>query len=198
MRMGRAKNPRFATSIALGGSLLLHVTLIALSVRFFRAAALSRVDPLVDVALADVIPHGDKLSIGVPEASTPQRPPSLDDERRPSGPLRESHPDTRTRGRGGVKQAAEKALHMSDSIDGLTLETDPTQFAHTSQLSRLNTSDDRRSWEDRRTTPDPMMLTFIAMGPGTRVARLDAARADPAMGARGAVPVPAGVRAGDL
>jgi TonB family protein len=103
-------------------------------------------------------------------------------------------PDTRAAGRGGTREAREPAAHLSDSIDGLTLDTDPTLLTPESQISRLETEDERRSREDRRTTPSPMELTFVATGPGRRMERRPVASADPSRGSVGAVPLAAGSR----
>jgi len=82
------------------------------------------------------------------------------------GPL-ERHPDTERGGRGGSRTATEAATNLASSIDPITLETDPLTHLDRSQVSRLRTAAERRSWEDHRSTPNPMELTFLATGPGS-------------------------------
>jgi TonB family protein len=82
-------------------------------------------------------------------------------------------------------------------VDGLTLATDPSTLATSNQMSRIHTSEDRLSREDRRRTPNPMELTFLASGAGHRRERLEPSQSDPAWGAIGGVPHPEGARAGD-
>jgi TonB family protein len=81
------------------------------------------------------------------------------------GPL-ERHPDTEHAGRGGSRSASQAATNLSSSIDPITLETDPLTHLDRSQVSRLHTAGERRSWDDHRSTPNPMQLTFLATGPG--------------------------------
>src|SRR5581483_8454001 len=97
---------------------------------------------------------------------------------------------------GGSREASQKALHLSDSVDGLTLDSDPTLLTPSSQLSRIDTGEVRASREDRRTTPNPMELTFLAVGTGTRLSRIAPAPTDPSVGGVGAVPAIAGFQRG--
>lgn len=94
----------------------------------------------------------------VPEAV--ETPPSAG-----GGPL-ERHPDTERAGRGGSRASAEAATNLASNIDPITLETDPLTHLDRSQVSRLRTAAERRSWDDHRSTPNPMELTFLATGPG--------------------------------
>jgi TonB family protein len=143
----------------------------------------------------DLVPHAGVIPAGPPASERPARPPPSVHQFS-SGPAREPRPDTRRAGRGGTRRATERALRLSDSVDGLTLDADPALFTSSSQLSRVDTADERRSREDRRTTPNPMELTFLASGTGSRLQRLLPAHVDPAEGSFGAVPVAPGVRAG--
>src|SRR5690606_14181659 len=60
-------------------------------------------------------------------------------------------------------------------------------------VQRLDTSTRRRSWDDRRATPNPMQLSFVGTGPGTHAERRSPSRYDPSTGDRfGAQPTEAG------
>lgn len=82
------------------------------------------------------------------------------------GPL-ERHPDTEHAGRGGSPRAPEAATNLDSHIDPISLETDTLTHLDRSQVQRLRTANERRSWDDHRATPSPMQLTFLATGKGT-------------------------------
>jgi len=185
---------KMATPAALVASVALHAVIIAASARYIRTLAAREAPPIA----VELSPSAD------PPTETPPRelgasgaPEQRVEEPKPSamaGTTNDPRPDTRTTGHGGTREAAEKALHLSDSVDGLTLDTDPTLLTPLSQLSRIDTGKERLSREDRRTTPHPMELTFLAVGSGSRLARLPFAPEDPSLGAQGAVPVTSGDR----
>lgn len=184
-------------AVALVASVALHAVTLA-GARLLRdAAALGpRATPLQPIEL-DWVAHGDVIQPGVPGDATVSRE-RKDDARPVSGVALEARPDTRARGRGGSKESTEVAHRLSDSVDGLTLSTDPSTLAVSNQLSRIHTDDERRSREDRRRTPNPMELTFLATGSAARHQRVESAATDPASGALGGVPHPAGTREGDV
>jgi TonB family protein len=105
-----------------------------------------------------------------PEAVAPALPAAG------GGPL-ERHPDTERAGRGGSRTASQAATNLASSIDPITLETDPLTHLDRSQVSRLRTAAERRSWDDHRSTPNPMQLTFLATGPGAVPERREAGQA---------------------
>jgi TonB family protein len=201
--MGAASSIRrrfaLASPAALVASVVIHAIVIAVCARLFRTAEIPAAAsfPPFDVSTEETLPHGDVLPVGTPGATVAPRTDAVPSEVR-AGPAREPSPDTRTAGRGGTREATEKALHLSDSIDGVTLVTDPTLVTPSSQLSRIDTSKERRSREDRRTTPNPMELTFLATGAGTRAARLTPAPVDPAAGVHGALPSTEGTVEGSV
>jgi TonB family protein len=88
------------------------------------------------------------------------------------GPL-ERHADTEHAGRGGSRSAEQAATNLASSIDPITLETNPLTHLDRSQVSRLRTAAERRSWDDHRSTPNPMELTFLATGRGAVRERRD-------------------------
>lgn len=194
--LGRTKT---AGSAALVASVLLHVALVALTAGYLRSLAPGArpLVPAVDVSLLDLPTGSFVLPPGVPGATDLQELPPARSERASSGPVRQPRPDTRTLGRGGTEEASEHAVHLSDSVDGLTRETDSTLLTPASQASRLDTGDDRQSREDRRATPHPMELTFLATGVGSRLARLQPSVSDPSAGSTGTVYMPTGVSRGN-
>ena len=195
---GAPRRSKFGTPAALVASVALHAVIIAVSARYIRQLAMEDRPPIfVDLAL----PEGEQRSAsgpGVPGAKVPDVHAEEPEPSAMAGAMREPRPDTRVTGHGGTREASERALHLSDSVDGLTLDTDPTLLTPSSQLSRIHTGDLRRSREDRRTTPDPMELTFLAVGTGSRVSRIAPAEQDPSIGGVGAVPTIAGAERGAL
>lgn len=120
-----------------------------------------------------------------------------------SGPAHAARPDVGQPGRGGTRQG-EAATNLSSSIDPLTLERDPLSHLRESEVQRLRTARLRRSWDDRRATPHPMELTFVASGKGRTSLRRPIAASDPSpgnlvprpaqpVGSTAGVPLPAGV-----
>ena len=93
------------------------------------------------------------------------------------GPL-ERHPDTALGGRGGSRTAEQAATNLDSHIDPISLETDTLTHLDRSQVQRVHTAAERRSWDDHRSTPNPLQLTFLATGKGAvRERRLSAADA---------------------
>lgn len=194
---GAPRRHRASAPAALVASVALHAVIIAVSARYIRALTHQEPRPIVvDLALPDGEHHDVPNPPGLPGARVPEQKVEEPEPSPLAGALREPRPDTRVKGRGGTREASQRALHLSDSVDGLTLDTDPTLLTPSSQLSRIDTGDRRASREDRRTTPNPMELTFLAVGPGTRLARLPVAPRDPSVGGVGAVPAIAGFERG--
>lgn len=91
-------------------------------------------------------------------------------------------PDLEAPGRGGERTSLEPATNLASSIDPIALERDPETERDRSQVSRLRTAWHRESRDDRRATPTPMELTFLATGAGHVRARRAFAETDPARG----------------
>jgi len=126
-----------------------------------------------DVALPEVAALG-------PEASEPSSlPPPLEVT---TGGRHAPRPDLDNPGRGGERTSAEQATNLVSSIDPIALERDPETQRDRSQVSRLRTANFRQSREDRRATPAPMELTFLATGAGHVRARRAFSASDPARG----------------
>ncbi|MGC4089559.1 MAG: TonB family protein [Polyangiaceae bacterium] len=114
-------------------------------------------------------PTGDALLPGAESKLSvplPHDPPPL----RQSNASSVARPDSNRSGRGSVKPG-ERATNLSSSVDPLTLERDTPNHVEQSQVQRLLTARRRQSWDDRRATPNPMELSFVASGRGNVVAR---------------------------
>ncbi|HET9956683.1 MAG TPA: energy transducer TonB [Polyangiaceae bacterium] len=105
------------------------------------------------------------------------------EEVRPPGGSRVARPDVGKTGRGGTRDGA-PATNLASSVDPLTLERDPPNHLARSEVQRLRTGGDRRSLDDRRATPNPMELSFVASGRGRLALRRPDAPQVPAKGER--------------
>jgi TonB family protein len=128
-----------------------------------REAALRSKPPLaVEVELPQFDPFAsdtDREAAPSPSATVPDPPPAG------GGPL-ERHPDTEQVGRGGSRTSPVAATNLDSHIDPIDLETNALTHLDRSQVQRLRSAAQRRSWEDHRSTPTPLELTFLATGPG--------------------------------
>lgn len=127
--------------------------------------------------------------LGDPRGSVRSLP---DDEPRAQGGAKHPRVADPRAGKGGDATSA-PAVNLSDSDDEVSLTVATFNHLERSQVQRLDTSDKRRSWDDRRATPNPMQLSFVVTGPGTRAERRTPSRYDPSTGDRlGAQPTEAG------
>jgi TonB family protein len=99
------------------------------------------------------------------------------------GGEREPRPDQRRAGRGGSDESSQRALNLADAIDGLLLDRDPLNRLDRSQVQRIDTGQSRRSRDDRRATPNPLELSFLATGRGRIAERRPPAHSNPSRGA---------------
>jgi len=148
--------------VAHGLLLTCGALLISHSLRTHSALPPARIDPGGEFEVE--LPSFD------PTASDHEReseaPPEELEPTRPGGGPLTRHPDTEQAGRGGSKTAPEAATNLDSHIDPITLETDAPTHLDRSQVQRLRTANARRSWDDHRSTPTPMQLTFLATGKG--------------------------------
>jgi TonB family protein len=100
----------------------------------------------------------------------------------PGGGEHVARPELHRAGRGGSPESAQAALNLADSNDGLTLDRDPLNRFDRSQIQRIDTSGERRSLDDRRATPNPTELSFLATGPGRVLERRPVSRVNPSNG----------------
>ncbi len=151
--------------------------------RSFSQGAPTRAAPLtVEITLAGStmdLPPMSRASLAAsadPRAQAEPEPPAA------GGGDHEPHPDMQRAGRGGSDVANMRALNLADSDDGLTLDRDPMNRLDRSQVQRLRTAARRATHDDRRATPHPMELSFLATGRGRTASRRPEARFDPSRG----------------
>lgn len=173
---------------ALVTSVVLHAVLLGAGA-LLLARGLARSDgaaagatPAIEVALEPApldLPAMSAHGIaGVPDPEARPRPEPV----MFGGGRAVPRPDQDRAGRGGSAEAHEAALNLADSVDGLTLNRDPINRLDRSQVQRLDTATERKSRDDRRATPTPMELDFLATGPGRRAERRPVAARDPSAG----------------
>ena len=150
-----------------------------------KALALAAAPSEVEVELPSFTPSTSAPDRDNPLVNAPETAPS------PGGGPLERHPDTERGGRGGSRASSEAATNLASSIDPITLETETVTHPDRSQVSRLHTAAQRRSWDDHRSTPNPMELTFLATGAGSVRERRDPA-ATTRGSIAGSVPTPFG------
>lgn len=173
---------------ALATSVVLHVGVIGLGAWFLhrslsQPSAAIRPPQTIEVAvesgeveLPQLSAHG--LAGAAELEAAPREQPAVG----PLGGERTPRPDLDDPGKGGSVEASERALNLADSVDGLSLDRDPQNRLDRSQVQRLKTAAARASWDDRRATPNPMELSFVASGSGTLALRRPAADRDPSRG----------------
>jgi len=171
--------------LAFASSVLLHGSLLS-GGAWLLAQSLRRAPPPPAVVL---VPTSLELEAEValpevaalgPDSNEPTTlPPPLEVT---AGGRHAPRPDLEHAGRGGERTSAEQATNLVSSIDPIALERDPETQRDRSQVSRLRTASRRESRDDRRATPTPMELTFLATGPGRVRARRAYSATDPARG----------------
>jgi len=101
--------------------------------------------------------------------------------------------DTGSAGRGGTARGP-RAVNLAAIDDGMRASSDLTSRLDRDQEQRLKTAQQRTTREDRRSTTNPMELTFLATGKGEHEERRPSAAVDPSRGSL--VARPASVRGG--
>lgn len=186
--------------MALAGSVLLHASLLSTGAWLLARSLQSR--PLhpppapvaTPVELETEVTLPEVAAEGPADAQPSQLPPPLETK---LGGRHAPRPDLEKAGRGGERTSAEDATNLASSIDPIALERDLATQRDRSQIARLHTAWRRESRDDRRATPKPMELTFLATGPGHVRARRNYAPTDPARGnLSGEVASVAGTKAG--
>jgi TonB family protein len=186
--------------LAFASSVLLHASLLTggawLLARSLRSAppapptpaALVVADAEIEVALPEIAAAG-------PDSEQPTTLPAPLEVT--TGGRHAPRPDMEAAGRGGERTSRESATNLASSIDPIALERDPETLRDRSQVSRLRTAWRRESRDDRRATPQPMELTFLATGAGHVRARRAYSPTDPARGViSGGVASTLGTKAG--
>jgi TonB family protein len=172
---------------ALGTSVLLHAAIVSLGAWLLARSAEREAEapPRPQIVSVDTVPAGSidlpKMFTGSVPGSSASAPPTQAPIA-PGGGERVPRPDGVAAGRGGTDTSAAAALNLADQNDGLTLDRDPFNSPRQSQVQRLNTAKQRRSLDDRRATPSPMQLDFLATGVGSLAERRAPSRHNPGAG----------------
>jgi TonB family protein len=169
----------------LAGSILLHASLLSggawLLARSLRGspapAPATLVQPPVELDTEVALPEVEAAGLESDKQSS--LPPPLEVA---IGGRRAPRPDLEAPGRGGERTSTDAATNLASSIDPIALERDPETERDRSQVTRLRTASRRESRDDRRATPTPMELTFLATGAGHVRARRNFSASDPARG----------------
>lgn len=183
------RSSRLAGSGALVASVALHGLLLA-SGAWLLSRSLLRHPPRralphpIQVVLVGSRIELPTMSLGGARVASDRRSPLRAVNVPRGGGFHLARPDMRRAGRGGADRVAQAALNLADSDDGLTLNRDLLDRLDRSQVQRIRSSHQRRTEDDRRATPHPMQLTFLASGSGSLPIRRVPAPSDPAFGAR--------------
>ncbi|MBW2455030.1 MAG: TonB family protein [Deltaproteobacteria bacterium] len=149
-----------------------------------RPASLELPEPAIDVGLE--LP-ALAASSGLSQPASEPLPAEL---RRGGDVL--PRPDTKRAGRGGSDEVDAPAVNLAPRDDEAHLVPAIRSRIDRAQQARTKTGTSRRSPEDDRVSPAPMVLTFVADGRGARLEQRPAAPRDPSGGGwRAAVPAQA-------
>jgi TonB family protein len=120
---------------------------------------------------------------GVAEGSLVEDKAAIPEGEKPDrfGGAAEAHLDNGVPGSGGDNRG-ERATNLAAQNDSLRRDTDLESHLDKDQVQRLKTASQRRTWEDRRSTTEPMELTFLASGKGLLAERRPNAPTDPSRG----------------
>lgn len=102
----------------------------------------------------------------------------------PGGHRSAQNVDAPVSGEGGDATGAVEFVLLIAGAHGVTLQDSPMNSPRVSQVQRIRTSRDRASWENRRATPNPDDMPFLASGEGRHRERRPVSRADASEGAR--------------
>ena len=112
-----------------------------------------------------------------------REPDPTGDPPHPTGGAESARVDTHTTGHGGDRTVDMPATHLADRDEQMRLSPDLISRLDRDQQQRLRSANHRVAWEDRRATTNPMELTFLASGEGTRAERRVPSPFDPSRGA---------------
>lgn len=185
---------------ALVASALVHCFLVACGAYLWSSrASLPAEDVLVELAVEEAHPAEPAEGRETPDGRATSDTQRLRDPEAPAippGGEARARPDVAARGRGGSLDG-QRATNLSSRVAPLTLERNPLNHLERSELARLRTARHRRSWDDRRATPNPMELDFVASGRGRLAMRRPLAPSSPNQGAaHGAMPTLEGASPG--
>jgi TonB family protein len=144
-----------------------------------------------EISVDVVAPPAPSFRAGPALGDSSEEAPVPTDPVAPGGGEPLARPDMDRAGHGGSLHADSRALNLADRDDGLTLSRDVTSRIDRDQVQRIETSKDRATQDDRRSTTNPMQLVFLATGSGRVAERRPSARANPSRGALRAPPASA-------
>lgn len=158
--MAVAATTRGTSWLGVGASLALHAALALWVWRLPPAIALLPPELTVDFTLEGAEPTGanGRTARG---AEAP----------RPGGGLSTQNVDAQSRGEGGDTTGAVDFVLLVSRAHGATLQDSAWNAPRVSQVQRIDTANDRASWENRRATPSPGDVPFLASGQGTHAER---------------------------
>jgi hypothetical protein len=169
---------------AWGASAALHVGLIA----GFGWLALHAVDPRAEAAKRALAGDGTIVVElpGVAEGTLQaERPPDpRGDPPTYFGGAPQAQLDDAKRGLGGLPTTIERPTNLSDRDERVHLTPDLINRLDIDQQQRIRSAKERATREDRRASKEPMELSFLASGDGTRAERRVPTPWDPSRGAR--------------
>jgi hypothetical protein len=173
--MAVAATTRGTSWLGVGASLALHAALALWVWRLPPAIALLPPELTVDFTLEGAEPTGAN-----------GRTTRGSEAPRPGGGLSAQNVDAESRGEGGDTSGAVDFVLLVSRAHGATLQDSAWNAPRVSQIQRIDTADDRASWENRRATPSPGDVPFLASGQGTHAERRTPSERD----ARAGVSVP--------
>jgi len=182
------KMVHYGRAAAIGAtlSLAVHLVLALMLWRLPPAGALTSSRALAidfDVPPPAPDPSDDRV-LAAPEASGAVAHLGERAPLEPGGVHARSNVDTTSRGERGDELGAMQVVLLVPRADGITLQDSPMNALRVSQTQRILTAVDRASVEDRRATPNPADVPFLASGTGVHPERRPIASIDPAVGAR--------------
>jgi TonB family protein len=174
------------------GSILVHGLLVGAGALLvsagFGTRAANTTLPSAEVAV-EIAPLAlPRLSMGGPFGEASDDVPNPEERVDPGGGEPIARLDSHRRGRGGSVHANGPAINLADRDEGLNLSREITSRTDRDQIQRLDTSSERASNEDRRSTTHPMDLVFLATGTGHLAERRPSSDFNPSRGANAAPP----------
>jgi TonB family protein len=189
----RGITPR-GLGLGVGASVALHAFVLGLAALGLSRAASSATPPpapTVEVATItdDALPEVELPTMTEETTLLAEHAPRPDDPSTPphaSGDEPTPRPDLSRAGHGGTREVTAQATNLAAHDDAIALARSMQSRLDRSQIPRIDAGDHRASLDDRRATWQPMEVTFLASGHGTRPERRPVAEHDPSRGARAA------------
>ena len=172
----RRRLPRFPPSLGVLISLTVHLSLALVALRL--PASPFREPRSIEIALTVTSPDTNTPSTDTQGARANAAAPLT-----PGGGLSAQNIDALERGAGGDGLGA-RAILLFPRADELTQQDSILNAVGVAQMQRIRTANDQATREDRRATPNPGDVPFLASGDGAHPERRPVAARDPLDGAR--------------